>query len=175
MAINISGLNGRNVMFWKWGVPVKAYIVKYTKEGKYYALSKRSGRLYEFSQYTGEDTDGAKGEVTCLKRVPYTVLEPFGIAIQKENWKDFIDYNHENERWDIGDTLDLIRDILRVGSAGLLLLGGIATKILSLFGVTFNFGVIGIPIVLMGGISLFIGRPDASPSDNAHRALKSRK
>ena len=36
MVINLSDLNGRNVMFWKWCVPIKAYIVKYTKEGKYY-------------------------------------------------------------------------------------------------------------------------------------------
>lgn len=175
MAINISGLNGRNVMFWKWCVPIKAYIVKYTKDGKYYALSKHSGLLYEFSQYTGEDTDGAKGEVTCFKRVPYSVLEPLGIEIRKENWKDFIDYNHKNDRWDIGDTLDLIRDILRVGSFGLLLLGGVVTKILTLFDVSFNFGVIGIPAMVMVGVSLFIGRPDASPADKGLRARKSRK
>ena len=90
MAINLSGLNGRNVMFWKWCVPIKAYIVMYTKEGKYYALSKRSGMLYEFSQYTGTDTDGATGEEVRFKRVPYSVLEKYNISINKDNWKDFI-------------------------------------------------------------------------------------
>lgn len=74
MAINLSGLNGRNVMFWKWCAPIKAYIVKYTKEGKYYALSKRSGMLYEFSQYTGTDTDGATGEeVRFMLGFPFVV------------------------------------------------------------------------------------------------------
>lgn len=175
MAINISGLNGRNVMFWKWGVPVKAYIVKYTKEGKYYALSKRTGRLYEFSQYTGMDTDGATGEEIRLKRVPYSVLEKYNIQIQKDNWKEFIDYNHKNSRWDTGDTLDLIRDILRVGAIGTLLVGGTLTKILSSFDITFNFGFVGIPVAILGTTSLFIGRADLTSVDNDFRARKSGK
>jgi len=173
MAINLSGLNGRNVMFWKWCVPIKAYIVKYTKEGKYYALSKRTGRLYEYYQFTGEDTDGAKGEVISVKRVPYSVLEKYGIKIQKENWKEFIDYTHKNNCWDTGDTLDLIRDILRIGAAGLMLLGGILTRLLLAFGITFNFGFVGIPIVLMAVVSLFIGRYDPSPTENTLRGNKS--
>ena len=175
MAINISGLNGRNVMFWKWGVPVKAYIVKYTKEGKYYALSKHTGRLYEFSQYTGMDTDGATGEEIRLKRVPYSVLEKYNILIQKDNWKEFIDYNHKNSRWDTGDTLDLIRDILRVGAIGTLLVGGTLTKILSAFDIRFNFGFIGIPVAILGAVSLFIGRADLTSVDNDFRARKSGK
>lgn len=81
MSRNLSGLNGRNVMFWKWCVPVNAYIIKYTEEGNYYALSRRSGTLYEFSQYTGEDTDGTKGEVVRIKRVPYSVLDKYNIKI----------------------------------------------------------------------------------------------
>ena len=172
MAINLSDLNGRNVMFWKWCVPIKAYIVKYTKEGKYYALSKRSGRLYEFSQYTCTDTDGATGEEVRFKRVPYSVLE---ISINKDNWKDFIDYNHKNAHWDAGDTLALIRDILRIGAIGTLLIGGTLTRILLAFDITFNFGFIGIPVAILGTLSLFIGRTDLSSIDNELRARKSKE
>lgn len=175
MAINLSGLNGRNVMFWKWCVPIKAYIVKYTKEGKYYALSKRSGMLYEFSQYTGTDTDGATGEEVRFKRVPYSVLEKYNISINKDNWKDFIDYNHKNAHWDAGDTIDLIRDILRIGAIGTLLIGGTLTRILLAFDITFNFGFIGIPVVILGTVSLFIGRTDLSSIDNELRARKSKE
>ena len=174
-AINLSGLNGRNVMFWKWCVPIKAYIVKYTKDGNYYALSKRSGRLYEFSQYTGTDTDGATGEEVRFKRVPYSVLEKYNISINKDNWKHFIDYNHKNAHWDAGDTLDLIRDILRIGSIGTLLIGGTLTRILLAFGVTFNFGFVGIPVAILGTVSLFIGRTDLSSIDNELRARKSKE
>lgn len=173
MSVNVSGLNGRNVMFWKWCVPIKAYIVKYTKEGKYYALSKRSGKLYEFSQFTGEDTDGAKSEVIRIKQVPYSALDEFNIKIQKENWKEFIDFNCKNDRWELGDTLDLIRDILRIGSIGTLLLGGTLVRILSIFGITFNFGYIGISASIIGTLSLFIGRADFTPIDNELRARKS--
>ena len=174
MAVNLSGLNGRNVMFWKWCVPIKAYIVKYTKEGKYYALSKRSGKLYEFSQFTGVDTDGAESEVVHIKQVPYSILGKFNIKIQKENWKEFIDFNCKNNRWELVDTLDLIRDILRISSIGMLLLGGTLGRILSVFGITFNFGYIGIPVSIMGTLSLFIGRTDFTPIDNERRARKSK-
>lgn len=172
MAINLSGLNGRNVMFWKWCIPVKAYIVKYTKEGKYYALSKRNGKLYEFSQYTGVDTDGAKGEEVRVKRVPYSILEKYNIMINPDNWMSFIDYNHKNIRWDKNDTLDLIRDILRIGSVITMILGIIVFRILFAFDITFNFGFIGIPSSIMLALSLFIGRFPSS-LDNARRARKS--
>lgn len=151
----------------------QGYIVKYTKEGKYYALSKRSGRLYEFYQFTFTDSYGGTREEFWLKRVPYSVLEKYKISINKDNWKDFIDYNHKNIHWDAGDTLDLIRDILRIGSIGTLLIGGTLTRILLAFGVTFNFGFVGIPAAIMGTVSLFIGRTNLSSIDNARRARKS--
>lgn len=170
MAVNLSGLNGRNVMFWKMCVPIKAYIIKYTQEGRYYALNKRNGQLYMFQQHTCVNLEGDSSEVVKIKKVKYSEVEQYGIMLDQENWKNYIDFNHKNKRWDSGDTLDLIRDILRLGALGLFLLGNLALAIFS------NIETLLFPILLAPPIlitfGLLIGRPKPPAINNSRRAEK---
>lgn len=72
---------------------------------------------------------------------------------------------------DLGDILDLIRDILRIGAIGTLLIGCILTRL----GLVSNFGIFGVPFAVLGTVSLFIGRSDFHSTDNDARARKSKE
>jgi len=166
MARNLSGLDGRSIMFWRGLIPTEAYIIKYMNDGSYLAIGKRDGMLYEFSQHTENEGKELMREVKTIKKTDLLRLDQLGIK-RDDSITDIIKSDAAKTRLSTGDILDMIRDVLRLSSI-----------LLFIVAFVLHFCSLTVPMLflmpsLLLAVSVFVGNPFYSNKDNAMRAALS--